>query len=56
MIVLNHVSLWPRLQGVAAKKSRNTTYVIPGVTNSLGNNFEHKILDEGDDNIDDAYT
>ena len=46
-------SLWPRLKGAVSKQSRNTIDVIPEVKNSVGNNFEDKILDEGDDNNDD---
>ena len=55
MIVLNPVSLWPRQKGVASKQSRNTTNVILEVTDSVGNNFEDKILDEDDASIDDVY-
>lgn len=55
-IVLDPVSLWPRLKGAASKKSRNTTDVIPEVTDSVGKNFEDKLLDEGDCNIDDVDT
>ena len=36
--------------------SKNTTYVIPKVTDYVGKNFEDKLLDGGDDNIDDVYT
>ena len=50
------VSLWTRLKGVASKQSKNTTYVIPEVTDFVGNNFEDKLVDEGDDIIDDVYT
>ena len=53
---MNPVSLWTRIKGDVSKQSRNTTYVIPKVIDSVGNNFEDKILDEGDDNIDDVYT
>ena len=53
---MNPVSLCPRLKGVASKQSRNTIDVIPEVTDSIGKNFEDKLLDEGDDNIDDVYT
>ena len=53
---MNPVSLWPRQKGVASKQSRNTTNVIREVIDSVGKNFEDKILDEGDDNIDDVYT
>lgn len=55
-IVLNPVSLWPRLKGAASKQSRDTTDVIPEVTDSVGKNFEYKLLDEGDDSIADVYT
>ena len=44
------------MKGAGSKQSRNTTYVILEVTYSIGKNFEDKILDEGDDNIDDVYT
>ena len=53
---MNPVSLWPKLKGDASKQSRNTTDVILEVIDSVGKNFEDKILDEGDDNIDDVYT
>lgn len=56
VIVLNPVSLWPRLKGSASKQSRNTTDVIPEVAESVGKNFEDKLLDEGDVSIDDVYT
>ena len=55
-IVLNPVSLWPRLKGATSNKSRNTIDVIPEVIDSVGKNFEDKLLDEGDDSIDDIYT
>ena len=54
--MLNPISLWPRLKGVASKQRRNSTDVIPKVTNSVGNNFEDKLLYEGDGSIDDLYT
>ena len=56
ILVRFSVSLWPRLKGAASKQSKNTTNAIPEVTDSVGKNFEDKILDEGDDNIDDVYT
>ena len=48
--------LCPRLKSVARKQGRNTTDVIPEVTDSIGIIFEDKLLDEGDDIIDDVYT
>lgn len=55
-IALNPVSLWPRLKGATSKQNRNTTDVIPEVTDSIGKNSEDKLLDEGDCNIDDVDT
>ena len=53
---MNPLSLWTRLKGAASKQIRSTTDFIPEVTYFVGKNFEDKLLNEGDDNIDDVYT